>query len=110
MATGSIITNNGKNVMLYRNYTANSSLSETQYLMSTKFKVGMDNGTPLIIDTDIDIPIPISNGTVNDEGSNTYCPNCQEIIITRNGYDINNKGLMQNKCKMCGNIIAGRFI
>jgi len=71
MANGSLITTKGKNILLHRAYTANGSLSSTLYLPPTKFKVCINNGTPLITDTDLDIPVPIENGTTNDDGSNT---------------------------------------
>ena len=71
MATGSIITTLGKQIMLQRSWTANGSLSSTQYLVPTQFSVGISNGTPSITDTDLDIKIPITNGTANDDGSNT---------------------------------------
>lgn len=70
MATGDLITNKGKNVALYRTYTLNGSLSSTEYLPATKFKVGINNSTPNIADTDLDNVIPIDNGTVNDDGDN----------------------------------------
>lgn len=71
MATDDIITTLGKNVMIYRTYTANGDLSATQYLAPTKFKAGIANGTPLISDTNLDYAIPIEDGTVADDGSNT---------------------------------------
>jgi len=71
MANDSIKTTKGKNVMLYRAYTENADLSSTEYLAPSKAKLGINNGTPLIADTNIDYPIPYANGTVNDDGSNT---------------------------------------
>ena len=71
MATDSIITNNGKIVLLQRGYTVNGSLSATQYLAPIQFKVGIENGTPSITNTDLDIAVPIDDGTTNDDGSNT---------------------------------------
>ena len=68
----SIITTKGKNILLYRAYTATGSLSSTLNLPITKFKVGIDNGTPEIGDTDLDIPIPITDGTTCDDGSNNF--------------------------------------
>jgi len=70
MTTDSIITNKGKNVLLYRAYTENGSLSSTEYLPPTQFKVGILNGTPSVSDTNLDYPVPISNGTVCDNGDN----------------------------------------
>jgi hypothetical protein len=70
MAYNSIITNLGKKQFLYRMYTANASLSATQYLVSTQFKIGINNGTPSVTDTNIDYAVPISDGTVCDGGDN----------------------------------------
>ena len=67
----SLITTNGKSIMLYRTYTANGSLSSTLYLTPSKFKMGISSGTVAVEDTDLDIAIPLSNGTVNDNGDNT---------------------------------------
>lgn len=66
MATGGIITNNGKNVMLNRTYK-----SSPDYTAPSKFRVGTGTTTPVVADTGLDIHIPIENGTVCDDGSNT---------------------------------------
>jgi len=71
MANDSIFTTLGKNTLLYRTYTLNADLSATQYLAETKFKVGINNATPDISDTDLTTVVPIGDGTVNDDGSNT---------------------------------------
>jgi hypothetical protein len=73
MANGNIIRNSGRKVLLYRGYTITANLSATQYLAPTKFKVGVDNTTPLVGDTEnLDVPIPISNGTVNDDCNSAF--------------------------------------
>lgn len=64
-------TKNGKSVLLYRGYTPNASLSATQYLPPTKFEVGTDEGTITENTNDLTNPIPILDGTVCDDGSNT---------------------------------------
>ncbi len=71
MANGSLTVNGGKKVMLHRAYTPNGSLSATEFLVATKFKMGVSNDTPSVGDTDLDVAIPITDGTVNDDGSNT---------------------------------------
>jgi pyruvate formate lyase activating enzyme len=40
-------------------------------------------------------------------GENTYCPNCGKLIIERYGYFIRKKELSRNKCRYCGQDIAG---
>lgn len=39
--------------------------------------------------------------------SNTYCPNCNKLIIERKGYNILNFHIEQNKCKYCDTEISG---
>ena len=65
MANGSIITDSGKKIILNRSYKASPD-----YTVPTKFKLGISNGTPNVGDTDLDDTIPITNGTVNDDGDN----------------------------------------
>lgn len=72
MAEGDTITKKSKETMLHRMYTENASLSSTQYLPPTRFKVGVSNQTPNIEDTDLLNAIPISDGTINDDGSNNF--------------------------------------
>jgi len=72
MTTGSVKTTNGKKISLYRTYTENGSLSSTEYLPESQFIIGIDNGTPNIASTDLDLKVPIGNGTVCDSGANTF--------------------------------------
>lgn len=65
MANGSIVTTLGKHVILNRSFK-----STPDYTAMSKFKIGISNGTPNVADTNLDVAIPISNGTVNDDGSN----------------------------------------
>jgi len=71
MGTGNLIKTNGKKILLYRAYTNNGDLSSTEYLPATKFKVGVNNATPTITGNDLTNSIPIGNGTLNDDGTNT---------------------------------------
>lgn len=68
---GVVKTRNGAKIYLYRGTTENGSLSSTQYLPETKFKVGINNLTVSTTDTELVAPVPISTGVVNDDGSNT---------------------------------------
>lgn len=70
MATNSVKTNNGKGIMIYRSFTPNGSLSNTERLPPTKFRIGINTTTPTIASTALDVIIPIEDGTVNDDGSN----------------------------------------
>jgi hypothetical protein len=70
MANASIKTKDGKRSILYRGYT-DGTLSTTLYTPPIYLTVGVDNATPSQTSTDLDFPIPIANGTVNDNGANT---------------------------------------
>jgi len=72
MANSSLKVNTGKNIMLHRTYTPNASLSSTVYLPPSQFKVGINNATPSVANTDLTFPVPIANGTVLDDGSTTF--------------------------------------
>jgi pyruvate formate lyase activating enzyme len=40
-------------------------------------------------------------------GENTYCPECKEMVIERNGYRVNLVGFKDGKCRSCGRTIRG---
>jgi len=61
-----ILTNNGKKVILNRSYKATPD-----YTVPSNFRVGINNGTPVAADTELDYSVPITDGTTNDDGSNT---------------------------------------
>ena len=66
MANGSIILNNGKKIIINRAYK-----STPDYTVVSEFKVGISSDTPNVADTDLDVVIPIENGTVVDDGQDT---------------------------------------
>lgn len=43
------------------------------------------------------------------EGGTTYCPRCQQALISRDWYEINAYQLNENQCNACGYVIAGYF-
>ncbi len=45
----------------------------------------------------------------NIETSSTYCKNCGKPIIVRNGYQLLEYNLIENKCKYCNTICDGEF-
>lgn len=59
---GSIITNNGKKILINRAYKASPD-----YTVPSTFKVGILNGTPAIADTDLDNPVPITGTEAVDD-------------------------------------------
>ena len=42
-----------------------------------------------------------------EEGENTACPHCNNILIRRWGYQISESGITEGKCPHCGTSIAG---
>jgi hypothetical protein len=103
MSNGSIITNNGKKILLYRAYTENGDLSATQYLPATQFKVGVTNGTPDVTDTDLDSAVEITTGVYLKDFVSGYpsldftnlevTTRCFLTSLEANGNDINALGL-----------------
>jgi hypothetical protein len=61
-----LITTLGKKILINRGYTA-----VPDYAIPSQFKVGTGTTAPAVGDTDTEQSIPIGNGTVNDDGSNT---------------------------------------
>ncbi|PKN18694.1 MAG: AmmeMemoRadiSam system radical SAM enzyme [Deltaproteobacteria bacterium HGW-Deltaproteobacteria-6] len=50
-----------------------------------------------------------SGNVPGDDGENTYCSNCQRLLIKRNGYRITDNNLSDNSCSHCGNKLDGVF-
>lgn len=46
---------------------------------------------------------------VNSQCTSTYCPNCNHMLIVRNGYSVSEPNIIGNKCGECGFEIAGLF-
>ena len=53
----------------------------------------------------------VYTGNVHDaEGGSTYCPNCNEVMIERDWYDIGSYRLSPDgNCPACGTRLAGRY-
>ena len=82
MANGSILTNSGKKIIINRAFKA-----APDYTPVSQFKIGISNGTPNVADTDLDVAVPIENGTVCDNGDQVFtgsigADNSQDTIIT----------------------------
>lgn len=43
----------------------------------------------------------------DDEGNNTYCPKCKEIIIKRSDFTVIKNNIKKGQCEKCGEEIAG---
>jgi len=71
MTNNYLKTVNGAKIYMYRANTLNASLSSTQYLPESQFQVGTSEVTPTKLQTSLTSPLPITNGTINDDGSNT---------------------------------------
>ena len=50
-----------------------------------------------------------SGNVPGDEGENTYCSNCEKILINRNGYSIIDNLLSEDACPHCGKKLEGLF-
>jgi hypothetical protein len=72
MVNGSVVTDNGKNMLLYRGWTPNASLSATANLAPTKFKISKSTPDPNETDTALTTVLPIANGTVLDDGTHNF--------------------------------------
>lgn len=49
-------------------------------------------------------------GNVHDSvGQNTYCPNCNATLITRDWHSVLNNRINGNNCSVCGKTISGIF-
>jgi pyruvate formate lyase activating enzyme len=52
----------------------------------------------------------VYTGNVYDQFTgSTYCHGCGKVLIRRNWYDVELKGLIRNRCKYCGYRVAGIF-
>lgn len=71
MTNISLKTTTGKVNDVYRSYTPNADLSSTERLPPTKIEFGILQTGSSIGSTSLNYPIPIADGTVNDDGSNT---------------------------------------
>jgi pyruvate formate lyase activating enzyme len=49
-------------------------------------------------------------GNTSGFDSNTYCADCESLLVKRNFYDTEIKGIDRNKCHSCGKIIYGKFV
>lgn len=67
MTTNTILTTNGKVVLLDRGYSTSSS-----YSVPSQVQIGQDATTPTISDTALNEAIPINNGTLCDDGDNQF--------------------------------------
>ena len=61
MATGQIITNSGKQIILHRTYTASPTITAPN-----RFKVGTGATTPTLSDTDLVTPVDIDGDNFKD--------------------------------------------
>jgi pyruvate formate lyase activating enzyme len=50
-----------------------------------------------------------SGNVPSDAGENTYCYNCGNLLIERNGFKIVSLNLKGNKCSKCGTQLEGVF-
>lgn len=63
------------------------------------YEIGKDSGLRYVY---------LGNVNANQFG-HTYCPHCGALLIEREYFEAKIKGMEGNKCKKCGEEIAGRF-
>jgi pyruvate formate lyase activating enzyme len=52
----------------------------------------------------------VYTGNVHDSaGGSTWCPNCEQLLIERDWYELGDYNMQENRCRNCGTEIAGRF-
>jgi len=49
-------------------------------------------------------------GNVIGFGNDTYCPNCQKLLIKREYFSVLEYNIKQNKCAFCNTVVPGIFI
>jgi len=60
-------------------------------------KIGLDNGLSFVY----------TGNVPGDEGENTFCPNCGNIVVQRFGYSIGDINIKNGRCTQCNAKIAG---
>jgi pyruvate formate lyase activating enzyme len=48
-------------------------------------------------------------GNVPGEDQNTYCPNCQKIVIERKGFRVLQNHISAGNCEHCNTVVPGRW-
>jgi len=52
----------------------------------------------------------VYTGNINDcDGGSTYCPNCRDMVIERDWFQLGQWNLQKERCAVCGYAIAGHF-
>lgn len=46
-------------------------------------------------------------GNIRSEAENTYCHNCNRLIIERHGYFVKENNIINKRCRFCGTLIPG---
>ena len=44
-----------------------------------------------------------------DDGENTYCPKCNELLVRREAYNILENKIVKGSCPKCGTKIDGKW-
>jgi pyruvate formate lyase activating enzyme len=51
----------------------------------------------------------VYEGNIHSQGGNTYCPNCDEVLIRRSWHDVLRNRLKEGNCPHCGTPIPGHW-
>lgn len=61
------------------------------------------------IGLDMGLKYVYTGNVPGDDGENTNCPSCGQVVIGRFGYHIQQYNVENSRCNKCGSIIAGEF-
>jgi pyruvate formate lyase activating enzyme len=51
----------------------------------------------------------VYEGNIHSDAANTYCPNCENLVIRRSWHNVLENRLKAGKCPYCANAIPGHW-
>ncbi len=99
-----IVTNLGPDVPVH--FTAFHPDFKLQYRPATPPKT-LINARNIALSKGINYPY--TGNIFNETCASTYCPNCSQVVIERDWYQLGQYNIKQSSCKFCGGGIPGRF-
>lgn len=98
----SFITSLDKNIpwhlsRFHPDYTFIDSQSTPLSTLEGAYEIGKEKGLRYVYIGNI----------YTERGENTYCPNCNKLLIERIGFSIERRKIKNGKCEYCGEAIAG---
>ena len=83
----------------YPNYLMTDTPPTSAHILTKAREMGIDKGLKYVYTGNIQ----------GDEGKNTYCYNCKNLLIERYGFTVIKNSVKNNKCKHCNAKIDGIF-